>query len=69
MTVEELLKLLESEFVAYHKAADDYREMREYHYKIGNYRTGLWYDLQRAKSEDDAIQIRKIINAIEKRVS
>lgn len=69
MTVEELLKQLESEFIVCHKAADDYKKMREYHYKLGNHRTGLWYDLQRANTEDEAIQIRKIINEIKKRVS
>ena len=69
MTVEELLKQLESDFIANHEAADNYEEMREYHYKLGNYRTGVWYDLQRAKSLDEAIRMRKIINEIEKRVS
>lgn len=69
MTVEELLVRLESEFVAHHKQADCYTKSRNELYKIGDYKAGLWCDLQRAKAEDEAAQIRKIINEIEKRVS
>lgn len=69
MMVEALLEKLESEFIACHKQADIYTKSRNELYKIGDYKAGLWCDLQRAKLEDEAAQIRKIINEIEKRVS
>lgn len=69
MTVEALLKQLKNECAGYHEDALVYSANATYHRNSGDYMMWLAYEKKRVDSLDKANDVRKVIHAIEKRVS